>query len=83
VSQPRWVVHSGGRCTLLYLSDKADGWWNIHKAELQIDTQVDVDDSIPLLVSPVLLCKGMSVFSGSLSNTRVIYNMLDLHMYRL
>jgi hypothetical protein len=57
VSQPRWSVHAG-RTTLLYLSDRAKGWWNIHKAEFTTTPLDSVATLLPFRASPVLLCEG-------------------------
>lgn len=59
VSQPRWSVNS--ECpTLIYLSDKEKGWWNIHKIEINTENADLNNDIAPLslIISPVLLCEG-------------------------
>ena len=68
VSQARWSPVAG-RYTLLYLSDKAQGWWNIHKAEIlhsEVDQEEDLATSLAVTLSPVLLCEGKLCMVGSM-----------------
>ena len=50
VSQPMWSPMRD-RCTLMYLSDGSNGWWNIHKVEINMD-------NTPVSNTHVLLCDG-------------------------